>query len=178
MTFSHSGLSKPMDFQSIVVKFPGGVSALDQPEEAGLKAKAVLMEFRKRQLPVIHIKHQFEPGGDIHGSVAPIDGETVIVKQEVNVFNGTDLLGRLSEMGIQKIVVAGMQTHMCVEAAVRGAYDFGFKVILVADACATRDLNNDGYIIKSKDVHACTLVTLRSYAEVITAEQIEKCFPL
>lgn len=157
--------------------FPGGASALNQPEEAGRKAKVLLMEFRKRQLPVIHIKHQFEPGGNINKVVKPMAGELVITKQEVSAFNGTDLLERLSEMGIKKLVIAGMQTHMCVEAAVRSAYDLGFKVILVGDACATKDLKFNEYIIKSKDVHASTLVTLRSYAEVVKAEEIEKCFP-
>jgi len=157
--------------------FPCGVSALDQPEEAGRKAKVLLMEFRKRHFPVIHIKHQFEPGGDINEVVKPVAGELVITKQEVSAFNGTDLLKRLAEMGIKELVIAGMQTHMCVEAAVRAAHDLGFKVVLVEDACATKDLKYNEYIIKSKDVHASTLATLKSYAKVIKAEEIQKCFP-
>lgn len=156
--------------------FSGGVSELDQPKEAALKAKRVLEFFRENNWPIVHVKHQFSPGGNINELVRPVTGEKVVEKTEVNAFKGTDLLTYLNEKNINKLVVAGMQTHMCVEAAVRAASDFGFDVILVDDACATRDLEINGCIIKSKDVHLSTLVTLKSYAEVIRAEEIEKCF--
>ena len=53
-------------------------------------------------LPLIHVRHEFAsdaapffrpgtPGADIHASVTPAEGETVITKQAVNAFQGTDL---------------------------------------------------------------------------------------
>jgi nicotinamidase-related amidase len=33
-----------------------------------------------------------------------------------------------------------MMTHMCVDASMRAAADFGYPVLLAADACATRAL--------------------------------------
>jgi len=65
-----------------------------------------------------------------------------------------------------------MQTHMCVEAATRAAYDLGFKCILIEDACATRDLKFKEKIVKAEDVHFSTLSALnRTYAVVITTEE-------
>jgi len=77
----------------------------------------------------------------------------------------------LQEMGINELVIAGMMTHMCVEAATRSADDLGFRTILVHDACATRDLKFGDDIIKARDVHLSTLSTLRAYAEIISAEE-------
>ena len=41
--------------------------------------------------------------------------------------------------GAENLVIVGMQTHMCLEAATRAAHDLGFECVVVGDACATRD---------------------------------------
>jgi nicotinamidase-related amidase len=52
-------------------------------------------------------------------------------------FRETPLLEYLKEREIQRLVIVGMMTHMCVEAAIRAADDLGFDTILIHDACAT-----------------------------------------
>ena len=76
------------------------------------------------------------------------------MKDEVSAFNGTKLLKYLKKKGIKRLVIVGMQTHMCVEGAVRAAYDLGFECILVHDACATRPLTHGGKTVKAGDVHS------------------------
>ena len=148
--------------------YPGGATELSQPKEAGLNAQKLLYYFRETNQLVIHIRHNYEPGGEIHQDVKPIEGEKVISKDEVNSFKGTDLLEYLKENKITNIVLAGMQTHMCLEAATRAAHDFDFNCTVVADACTTRDLNFGDKIIKAEDVHYSTLATLRNYANITT----------
>jgi len=128
----------------------------------------VLAAFRAEGKPVVHVRHDFEPGGAIHASVAPKEGEKVFTKTEVSCFNGTKVLTYLEEMGIKKLVIVGMQTHMCLEAATRSAYDLGFECVVVGDACATRDLTYGDRTVPAADVHASTLATLdRTYAKVV-----------
>jgi nicotinamidase-related amidase len=146
--------------------FPGGKSALVEPEKAAKNAALLLESFRSKGEPVIHIRHNFEPGGEINAAVKPSPGEPVISKDEVNCFTGTGLSDILKNERIDTLVICGMQTHMCVEAAVRAGTDLGYKCILVEDACATRDLKYEDIIIKASDVHYSTLATLRSYATV------------
>ena len=150
--------------------FPGGDVALEAPEAASINAAEVLELFRKKGLTVVHVRHEYDPGGDIHTNVAPNPGEKVISKSEVNAFLNTDLLEYLNQNKIENIVLCGMQTHMCLEAATRAAHDFGFECTVIADACATRDLAFGDQNVKAKDVHASTLKTLNSYAEVVTTE--------
>ena len=93
------------------------------------------------------------------------------MKDEVSAFNGTELLQFLQENQINRLVICGMQTHMCVEAAVRAAYDLGFECVLVRDACATRALTFGDHTIVASDVHDATLSALEgTYARVVDTE--------
>jgi nicotinamidase-related amidase len=146
--------------------FPGGKSELVEPVKAAENAAKILAEFRKEGMPVIHVRHNSEPGGEIHKLVEPMPGEKIISKSAVNSFVGTDLLDYLRTENISTLVICGMQTHMCVEAATRAASDLGFSCILIKDACATKDLKFDDRVIKAEDVHYSTLSTLRNYATI------------
>jgi len=162
-----------IDFQEFY--FEAGVSPLDGADEAVGKAAVLLDFFRKNKGLVVHVKHDYEPGGDIHTSVSPLDEEKVIVKKEVNAFLNTDLEAYLHEQDKRELVIAGMQTHMCLEAAVRAARDLGFACTVVSDACATRDLSFEGKTIKAEDVHLSTLATLvRTYSRVMSLDEYLK----
>jgi nicotinamidase-related amidase len=100
-------------------------------------------------------------GVEIHEAVAPLPGETVIQKHHPNSFLGTALEQHLRDGGVDRLVVCGMMTSMCVDATVRAGADLGFAVALAHDACAT---------IPAGDVHAAFLAALAdSYAEVADA---------
>ena len=153
--------------------FPGGRLQLENPEIAGMNAGLVLDQFRANNLPVYHIRHNFEPGGNIHRYVKPQGNETVISKDQVNAFLNTDLLEKLRADSVDQVVICGMQTHMCVEAAVRAAHDLGFSCIVVSDACATRALQYEEHIISAKNVHFSTLKSIQgSYARITSTEAL------
>lgn len=155
--------------------FPGGSVPLVEPEKAAQNAAQVLNYARNNNILVIHIKHNANSGSEIHQLVSPIDGEKVISKSEANAFSGTDLLDYLKEKNIEELIITGMQTHMCVEAATRAAYDLGFTCTVIEDACATRDLKFKDKIVKAEDVHYSTLSALnRTYATIITTEEFIK----
>jgi nicotinamidase-related amidase len=65
-----------------------------------------------------------------------------------------------------------MMTHMCVDATARAASDFGFKVIIAEDACATRDLKFGDTVIPADHVHKAFLAALKSYGDVMKSEAV------
>ena len=157
--------------------FPGGRMQLVNPELAGMNAGLLLDHFRMNGLPVYHVRHNFEPGGDIHPYVKPRENEPVISKDQVNAFNGTGLLEIMQADSVQQLVICGMQTHMCLEAAVRAAHDLGFTCLVASDACATRALQYEEHIISANNVHYSTLNTLQgTYARVLSTDAILKEF--
>jgi nicotinamidase-related amidase len=131
--------------------FKGGKMALEGSQEAAQTAKRLLSHFRRNGMPVIHIQHLsayagatfFIPntlGVEIHAAVKPLETETVIQKHFPNSFRETDLLAHLQEKEVRRLVIAGMMTHMCVDATTRAAADLGFQCLVAQDGCATRSL--------------------------------------
>jgi nicotinamidase-related amidase len=157
--------------------FPGGRSELRDPEAASSKAQKLLLKFREKNGLVVHIRHNAETGGEIHKNVYPKEGEKVVSKNHVNCFKDTDLLEYLRKHRIKKLVICGMMTHMCVEAAVRAAHDYDFDITLIHDACATRALTFGDTEVSAADVHLSTLSSLnRYYARVLNTETFLKDF--
>jgi len=161
--------------------FPGGANPLERPEAAAAQAARLLASFRDTGEPLVHMQHVWDapdaefmapgtPGVEIHEAVAPHPGETVIQKQHPNSFLDTGLEQHLRDAGVDRLVVCGMMTSMCVDATVRAGADLGFPVVVAHDACATMPLEFGGRTIPAADVHAAFLAALAdSYAEVVGA---------
>lgn len=170
--------------------FEGGAVPLVGSVPAAEQAGRVLARFRALGWPVVHVQHLPKgvegPGQDvepptyrIRPEVAPIEGEPVIGKHHANSFRDTPLAATLEELGVTELVVVGMQTHMCVEAATRAAADLGFEVTVVHDACATRDLEFKGAIVPAAQVHAAALAALdQTYARVVDTVQLLAELPM
>ncbi len=163
--------------------FPGGRMELVRPLEAAKKAYQLLQCFREHNGHHVHIQHVakspsatfFIPGTDgtdIHDSVAHFEGEPLVVKHYPNSFRETNLLEMLKGWGVERVVICGMMSHMCVDATARAAADFGFQVIVAEDACATRDLQFGDTVVPADHVHKAFMAALKSYGQVMTAEQV------
>jgi nicotinamidase-related amidase len=163
--------------------FPGGKNPLVNPEEAAKKAYVLLQCFREHGGHHVHIQHvSMKPdaaffisgdrGTDIHDAVAHFEGEPLVQKHYPNSFRGTNLLELLREWEVERVVITGMMTHMCVDATARAAADFGFHVIIAEDACATRDLKYGETVIPAEQVHKAFLAALKSYGQVMPSEQV------
>lgn len=148
--------------------YPGGLMPLSTPEAAGANASRLLARARGVGALVVHVGHNATAGRGFHADVLPLESEAVVMKDEVNAFLGTDLQQRLQTAGTRRLVICGMQTHMCVEAATRAAADLGYEVLVVGEACATRDLKYGDTVVPAAQVQAATLATLdRTYAKVV-----------
>jgi nicotinamidase-related amidase len=159
--------------------FENGAMELSGALKASENAAKIIKKFRSEEQPVIHIQHlSIAPGSffflpetegvEIHSNVKPLESEKVITKYYPNSFRDTDLLEYLKANNITELVFAGMMTHMCIDATVRAAKDFEFECTVIADACATRDLEVNGLEVKAADVQTAFLAGLSFfYASVI-----------
>ncbi|MGC8489384.1 MAG: cysteine hydrolase family protein [Clostridia bacterium] len=164
--------------------FPGGKMALYEPARAATAAGLLLERFRRRGRPVIHVQHHaVRPGSGflVAGSsgvepwttVRPAGDEPVIIKHFPNSFRETELRDVLDRLRVKTLAVGGMMTHMCVDATVRQATDYGYEVLVAGDACATRELAFEGRSVPAPDVHAAFLAALDgSYGRVVSTEAL------
>lgn len=170
-----------IDFQNDY--FDGGSFPLEDTSAAATHAAKLVTAFRKVGRPVIHVRHHstedgasfFVPGtagAEIHPLVLPAAGEPVLTKFNINAFLDTDMKALLDARGISHVTVVGAMSHMCVDAFVRAASDYGYGVTVIHDAVATRDLQFGGRTVAAADVHAAFMSALAfAYAEVISTEE-------
>ncbi len=162
--------------------FEGGAMALVDMDRAADNCARLLQACRDREIPVYHCQHLashdgatfFVPGtagADIHPLAAPADGEAVIQKHFPSGFRDTDLDQRLRDNGISSLVICGAMSHMCIDTTTRAAFDLGYANTLVADACATRDLEFGGRRVAAADVHAAYMAGLGAvFARVVDTD--------
>lgn len=136
-------------------------------------------------IAVIHVLHRapatapiFAP--DTRGAapiegLAPAAGETVIYKHLPSAFTGTGLAEVLQAAGSETLLIAGYMTHNCVDSTAREAFHRGYRVGVVADASATRDLPGlAGNTIPATTVHAAVLAGLGDrIAEIVEVATLE-----
>ena len=174
-----------IDFQNdYFPTYQGAKWPLSETETAANNAAKLLAQFRQQGASVIHVRHEFptddapfflphSDGAKIHSSVIAIEGEPVILKQQINSFRDTDLLNILQQQGIEKLIIVGAMSHMCIDAVVRAAVDYGFECQVAHDACATLDLEFNGVTVPAKQVHHAYMAALSfGYCNVQSTKEL------
>ncbi len=121
-------------------------------EAEGLLARLgdLLDRARREGVPVLHLQDdgaadrrisRGSPGWELALPVA--EGEPVVAKGHDDGFDGTPLAGLLAEREVDRLVVVGIQSEMCVAATARAALARGLSVVLPRDGHTTYDVPAD-----------------------------------
>ncbi|MFS0690603.1 cysteine hydrolase family protein [Sporosarcina sp. 179-K 8C2 HS] len=108
--------------------------------------KDLLAKARSNKTPIFFIQHNEavgQPlengtfGWGIHPEIAPAEQDSIIQKTTPDSFHETDFEEQLKQQKIEHLVLAGIQTDICVDTTCRRAFSMGYDVTLVADAHST-----------------------------------------
>jgi nicotinamidase-related amidase len=162
------------------VVLPDGPAAVKQIARALAWARA-------EKVPVIHIVHEstkpgaaiFAPGSPalaVHPDAAAVGNEPIFTKHLPGSFTGTPLEDTLRKRGVERLIVAGFMTQMCVDTTTRQAAHLGFGVTVLADATAAKSVvGPDGATIPADVVHRTHLGSLNGFlAEIKTIGDFER----
>ncbi|MEN2742185.1 isochorismatase family protein [Microbacterium sp. X-17] len=124
-----------------------GESAVEGAAEFRGVLADLLDAARDADAAIVHVKNDGRRGDpDEPGTpgwelvFAPLPGEPVIRKDAANAFESNPALADvLRAMGVDTLVVAGLQSEYCVQATAIGALERGFDVIVPAGAHWTYD---------------------------------------
>ncbi len=122
----------------------------------------VLQICRNKNLPVFHIIREYRAdGSDIEhtrlkdflqnpycvpntegskvvSELRPIDGEYKIIKNRFSGFMQTELDFMLRRLGVEEIIVCGIQYPNCIRATVFDGISLGYNVTLIIDATGAK----------------------------------------
>jgi nicotinamidase-related amidase len=77
--------------------------------------------------------------GELVSEVAPREGDIFLFKPRYSAFDSTPLAILLEQLRIERLLLAGNATEMCVTQTAIAARELGFKVTVLADCSATLD---------------------------------------
>jgi nicotinamidase-related amidase len=90
-------------------------------------------DFEWKKLPVHHLEEAHDAA--FFGAFRP-EGprETVVHKRRFSAFFATDLALFLHEQGVQRVVIAGVKTNVCIRATAQDAFANGFEPVVAREA--------------------------------------------
>ena len=153
------------------------------------RARSLLDLFRERRLPVVHVLRVHRPdgsdveimrqeifrrtpfavegteGAEVISELAPKRDEFTIRKTRMSAFLSTDLDLLLRSIGVDTVVVAGIQTPNCIRTTVFDAMALNYAAVLVTDAVAAQ----------SDEIHRCNVRDMeRIGVKVLTTAEMER----
>ena len=159
-------------------EYYGGSEGKRNNLDAEPNIRSILKKWRTSDRQIAFTKHDsreqnsplklcLESGQQLDG-MEPNEHDIVVEKDVNSGFVGTSLELDLRRAGIQRLVVVGFFTNVCVETTVRMAGNMGFDTYLVHDACAAMNgIGHDGENFHPDLVHNMAIANL--HGEFCTA---------
>lgn len=182
-----------VDLQNGLVEPAPELGQRSTPELTNNVAK-VLSTWRQLKWPIIHVVHhdpdpnhplnkdKYPEAHKPHECAKPQQDEPVLLKTAGSAFTHPDLklADRLVKLGGSnaKVTIIGMDGAQCVNDNARGGSDRGFRMTVVADACATfgmPDYRPHSKEISAEDTHTAAMSMLgNGFATVVTTDELVK----
>ena len=103
----------------------------DLPKPCQEINKFSLQAYGKRMIP-----QKGDPDAEITSDLNLIGEDLITDKSGSSIFTGNDLHQSLQSRGIDHLILTGVITNCCVSSTARQAWDWGYYVTVISDACA------------------------------------------
>ena len=161
--------------------YAGGTARLDSPVENTARLIAVA---RQKDIPIVYTTSPYRPEGadqpfksaadesskyrewdaravEIDERVAPSAPDLVIEKENASAFFGTHLIGYLTQLKVDTVLITGCSTSACIRATATDAKSYRLKPVIVSDCVGDR----------SAAAHVFTLADLQArFADVVSLD--------
>jgi len=159
-----------IDTQTAIVN--AGLYAFDR---FVLSVKKLIDTARKNGIEVIFVRHddgegtplaKGTEGFEIYSGFAPCEGEMIFDKTVNSPFRDSGLLQYLRSKGETTLMITGLQTDYCIDAAVKCGFEHGFRIIVPEYANTTFD--NDIISAETTVHYYNSFMWNKRYAQCIT----------
>jgi nicotinamidase-related amidase len=127
--------------ESFRARHAGLVAALEQARAGGLTvvyANDTYGDWRGNG-PALVERALAGRGGELVEAIAPDEDDCFVVKPRYSAFDHTPLELILRDRDVERLLLAGMSTEGCVAQTAIDGRELGFKITVLAKACATID---------------------------------------
>ena len=133
----------------------------------------LVAQARQHQMPIIFVRHDEAPeyDGPLHPDLDVKEDDIVVSKLTPDSFHNTNFQEVLEAQQIKRLIIAGLQTEMCIDTTCRRAWSMGYKLVLVKDAHSTVDF--EGAPITAAQAIAHYSEVLSYFAKVQLLSEID-----
>jgi nicotinamidase-related amidase len=148
--------------------------AIYQPERL-LKNINILEErARSTDSTIVYIQHENDttfkyntPEWNLNKGLTPDSKDILIRKKEGNSFFETPLNEILKKKNVDRVIICGMLTNLCVQRTCLGAVELNFKTVLASDAHSNLSIHPQEIIRKTNNSLAKSGVELCITSDVV-----------
>jgi nicotinamidase-related amidase len=128
----------------VLVDIQGKLATLMYKKEEFFANVAVLIKaLQIMEIPIIWNEQLPDKLGPTIPEIKQLlDGQTPVEKNTFSCCGNVEFMDKLESTGRKQILLAGMETHVCVYQTALDLIEKGYEVNLVADAVSSRTLEN------------------------------------
>jgi nicotinamidase-related amidase len=152
--------------------------------------QSFLAQMRTLGVPVVHlqlINLEDDPRAERYDGWLPVtkgsdgariveeflaDTDVVVEKNKDSGFYETELHDRLVELGVDTVVITGMQTQICVQTTAADAFFRGYKVVVPPDAVVSARPEDQQRALDWLGSYCATIMPTADLAEAIAADSV------
>jgi nicotinamidase-related amidase len=149
-----------------------------------------LAEMRTLGVPVVHlqlINLEDDPHAERYDGWLPVtkgsdgarivaeffaDGDVLVEKNKDSGFYETELHERLQELGVDTVIITGMQTQICVQTTAADAFFRGYNVIVPPDAVVSARPEDQARALEWLGSYCATIMTTGELAAAIAQDEL------
>jgi nicotinamidase-related amidase len=154
--------------------------------------QSFLSELRTLGVPVVHlqlINLEDDPHAERYDGWLPvtrgsdgarilaeflIDGDLLVEKNKDSGFYETELHDRLQELGVDTVIITGMQTQICVQTTAADAFFRGYNVIVPADAVVSARPEDQARALEWLGSYCATIMPTTELVDAIARDEVPR----
>ncbi len=118
---------------------------------------------------IVELYTEGSPTAELHPALDVTPEDLIVDKTRYGAFHATDLAERLRHRGIDTVVISGIATNICCETTAREAAQHDFRVVVLSDGTATKEMNG----VSAHDLQKATLASLGMvFAQIATIDAV------
>jgi len=116
---------------------------IDENDSIEKHLLTLLQGLQSLEIPIV-CNQQYTKGlGETIASVRSLLGETIVYeKRTFSCCQNSDVMEHLKALHVKSVIVAGVESHVCVMQSVLDLLEAGFEVIVCADAIGSRHVKD------------------------------------
>lgn len=124
---------------------------------------ALVQGLQHLEIPILCNQQYTQGLGETIASLrAVLQEKTVYEKRTFSCCKNDDVMMQLKALNVKSVVVAGVESHVCVLQSVRDLIEAGFEVMLCTDAIGSRKHNDHDMALRRMEKEGAWLCTTES----------------